>query len=82
VPNEQLAQLVREHFEMKPAGIIRALDLKRPIYRRTAAYGHFGRTPEDGYFTWEKDDRADALRRALGAASRPQPRAAAVRAVL
>jgi len=82
VPNEQLAQLVREHFEMKPAGIIRALDLKRPIYRRTAAYGHFGRTPEDGYFTWEKDDRADALRRALGAASCPQPRAAAVRAVL
>ncbi len=82
VPNEKIAQLVREYFEMKPAAIIRALDLKRPIYQRTAAYGHFGRTPEDGYFTWERDDRADALRRALGAAARPQPRAAAAPAVL
>ena len=82
VPNDRLAALVQEHFEMKPAGIIRALDLKRPIYQKTAAYGHFGRTPEDGYFTWERDDRADALRRALGAASRPQPRVAAAQAVL
>ena len=56
----------------KPAGIIRALDLKRPIYKRTASYGHFGRVAERGYFTWECDDRADALRRALGAAARPQ----------
>ena len=61
VPNEQLAQLVRDHFDLKPAGIIRTLDLKRPIYQRTAAYGHFGRTPEAGYFTWERTDRAATL---------------------
>jgi S-adenosylmethionine synthetase len=61
ISNERLAQLVREHFELKPAGIIRTLDLKRPIYKRTAAYGHFGRPPEAGYFTWERTDRAAAL---------------------
>ena len=61
ISNERLAQLVREHFELKPAGIIRSLDLKRPIYKRTAAYGHFGRPPEAGYFTWERTDRAAAL---------------------
>ena len=66
VPNERLSALVREHFELKPAGIIRALDLKRPIYRRTAAYGHFGRPAENGYFTWERTDRSEALRRAAG----------------
>ncbi len=82
VPNERLAAIVREHFEMKPADIIRALDLKRPIYTRTASYGHFGRVPEGGHFTWEQDDRADALRRAAGAASRPQPRVAAAHAAL
>jgi S-adenosylmethionine synthetase len=82
LPNERLAALVREHFEMKPAEIIRVLDLKRPIYRRTAAYGHFGRVPEGGHFTWELDDRADALRRAAGAASRPQPRVATAQAAL
>jgi S-adenosylmethionine synthetase len=82
VPNERLAALVREHFEMKPAEIIRALDLKRPIYKRTASYGHFGRVPEGGHFTWELDDRADALRRAAGAASRPQPRVAAAQVAL
>jgi S-adenosylmethionine synthetase len=80
--NERIAAIVREHFEMKPADIIRTLDLRRPIYRRTAAYGHFGRVAEDGYFTWERADRADALRRALGAAARPQPRVAAAQAAL
>ena len=80
--NERIAAIVREHFELKPADIIRTLDLRRPIYRRTAAYGHFGRVAEDGYFTWEQADRADALRRALGAAPRPQPRAAAAQAAL
>ncbi len=55
---------------------------ERPIYERTAAYGHFGRVAEDGYFTWERADRADALRRALGAATRPQPRVAAAQAAL
>jgi S-adenosylmethionine synthetase len=82
VPNERLASLVREHFELKPADIIRALDLQRPIYKRTAAYGHFGRTAEGGFFTWESTDRADALRRAVGAAARPQPRLAAAQAAL
>ena len=80
LPNERLSALVREHFELKPAGIIRALDLKRPIYQRTAAYGHFGRTAEDGYFTWERADRADALRRAVGVTPHP-PRRAVVAAV-
>jgi S-adenosylmethionine synthetase len=79
VSNERLATLVREHFELKPAHIIRALDLKRPIYQRTASYGHFGRVAEQGYFTWEQTDRVDALRRAVGAAVRPQPRVEAAR---
>jgi len=82
VPNDRLAALVREHFALKPAEIIRTLDLKRPIYTRTASYGHFGRVAEGGHFTWESADRADALRRALGAASRPQPRVAAAQAAL
>jgi len=82
VPNDRLAAIVRDHFELKPADIIRALDLKRPIYKRTASYGHFGRVAEDGYFTWESADRADALRRALGASVRPQPRLAAAQAAL
>jgi S-adenosylmethionine synthetase len=77
IPNDRLAALVREHFELKPADIIRALDLKRPIYKRTASYGHFGRVAEDGYFTWEQADRADTLRRALGSAPRTQTRVAA-----
>jgi len=55
---------VREHFKLTPKGIIDDLDLRRPIYRKTAAFGHFGRN-EDG-FTWEKTDRADALRKAAG----------------
>jgi len=82
ISNERLAALVREHFEMKPAQIIRALNLKRPIYKRTAAYGHFGRVAEAGYFTWEGTDRAEALRRAVGASVRPQPRVAAAQAAL
>jgi S-adenosylmethionine synthetase len=83
VPNDQLAALVREHFELKPADIIRALDLKRPIYKRTASYGHFGRVAEGGYFTWERTDRAAALQRAAGAAPRRQPaRAASAQAAL
>jgi len=83
LPNDRLAALVREHFEMKPAQIIHALDLKRPIYKRTASYGHFGRAAEAGYFTWERTDRSDALRRALGAGTaRPQARVAAAHAVV
>ena len=53
-------QLVREHFDLRPAAIIRDLDLLRPIFQKTAAYGHFGR--EDANFTWERTDKADALR--------------------
>jgi S-adenosylmethionine synthetase len=57
-------------FDLRPAAIIRDLDLRRPIYRRTAAYGHFGRNDRD--FTWERTDKADALRAAAGLAE-PTP---------
>ncbi|MFN2287378.1 MAG: methionine adenosyltransferase [Chromatocurvus sp.] len=56
----EIAALVREHFDLRPKGLIEMLDLKRPIYRKTAAYGHFGR--EDAEFTWERTDRAELLR--------------------
>lgn len=59
-----IADLVRSHFELRPSGIIRTLNLLRPVYERTAAYGHFGRT-EDG-FTWERTDKAEALKAAAG----------------
>jgi S-adenosylmethionine synthetase len=59
-----LTKLIREHFDLRPAGIIRMLDLIRPIYRQTAAYGHFGRELPD--FTWERTDKADLLRDAAG----------------
>ena len=58
-----IADLVREHFDLRPKGLVDMLDLKRPIYRGTAAYGHFGR--EEEQFTWERTDRADALKAAL-----------------
>jgi S-adenosylmethionine synthetase len=67
VPQPQLERLVREHFDLRPAAILRDLDLRRPIYRKTAAYGHFGR--EDRDFTWERTDRAQALREAAGLAA-------------
>ncbi len=64
IPEDRIVQLVRDHFELKPAGIIRTLNLLRPIYRATAAYGHFGRElPE---FTWEQTDKAEALRQQAG----------------
>ncbi|MDQ7011192.1 MAG: methionine adenosyltransferase domain-containing protein, partial [Mariprofundaceae bacterium] len=63
-PEDQIARLVGEHFDLTPYGINKMLNLVRPIYRQTAAYGHFGRElPE---FTWEATDRADALREAAG----------------
>jgi S-adenosylmethionine synthetase len=62
VSDDDLARLVREHFDLKPAGIIRTLNLKRPIYFETARHGHFGR--EGGNFTWEKTDKANALKSA------------------
>jgi S-adenosylmethionine synthetase len=59
LPEAKLIQLVREHFDLRPRGLIAMLDLKRPIYETTAAYGHFGRAEEA--FTWERTDRAEAL---------------------
>jgi S-adenosylmethionine synthetase len=62
IPEERITQLVREHFSLTPKAIIETLDLRRPVYKPTAAYGHFGRTGAG--FTWERTDRADALRKA------------------
>ncbi len=64
ISEQKISELVREHFDLRPWGIRQMLDLIRPIYRRTAAYGHFGR--EDEEFTWERTDRAEALREAAG----------------
>lgn len=67
VSQDRMVELVRRHFEMKPAAIIRTLDLLRPIYRATSAYGHFGRKPsKDGAFSWEKTEKAEALRADAG----------------
>jgi S-adenosylmethionine synthetase len=66
IPVAQIESLIREHFDLRPAAILRDLDLRRPIYAKTAAYGHFGR--DDGDFTWERTDKADALRAAAGLA--------------
>ena len=63
LPDAEIINLIREHFDLRPRGLIQMLDLKRPIYRQTAAYGHFGRELPD--FTWEKTDKADALKKAL-----------------
>jgi len=65
--DSQIADLVRKHFKLTPRGIIETLNLRRPIYRETARHGHFGR--ELAAFTWEKTDKADSLRRALGLAA-------------
>jgi S-adenosylmethionine synthetase len=64
IPEERITQLVRETFALTPKGIIEALDLRKPIYKPTAAYGHFGRTGPG--FSWERTDRADALRKDAG----------------
>ena len=64
IPDDKLSALVAEHFDLRPKGIIQMLDLLRPIYSKTAAYGHFGR--EEPEFTWEKTDKAAALRAAAG----------------
>jgi S-adenosylmethionine synthetase len=65
IPEEKITEVVRETFQLTPKAIIETLDLRRPIYKDTAAYGHFGR--KGAGFTWEKTDRADALRKAAGA---------------
>ncbi len=63
INDEAIITLIREHFDLRPKGIVDMLDLKRPIYRATAAYGHFGR--EEADFTWEKTDKAEVLAKAL-----------------
>ncbi len=67
VPEEKITELVRKNFSLTPKAIIETLDLRRPVYKPTAAYGHFGRTGAG--FTWERTDRADALRKAAGLAA-------------
>ena len=64
LPEEKIVGLVREHFRLTPKGIIESLNLRRPIYKQTAAFGHFGRRIPD--FTWEKTDKAEALGKAAG----------------
>jgi len=66
IPNSQITEIVRALFKLTPKGIIETLDLRRPIYRPTAAYGHFGRTGPG--FTWERTDKADAIRKEAGSA--------------
>jgi S-adenosylmethionine synthetase len=61
--DEAIVKLIRAHFDLRPRGLIRMLDLKRPIYQKTAAYGHFGRTEHE--FTWERTDKAEELRAAI-----------------
>jgi S-adenosylmethionine synthetase len=64
IPEEKITQIVREHFKLTPRGIMEELDLRRPIYKKTAAFGHFGRSEPE--FTWERTDKASALRAAAG----------------
>ena len=64
ISDEKIAELVHEHFDLRPKGIVQMLDLLRPIYQKTAAYGHFGR--EEPEFTWERTDKAAALRASAG----------------
>ncbi len=68
MPEDQIAELVKQMFPLTPRGIIKHLDLLRPIYKQTARHGHFGRKPgeSDGAFSWEKTDKADALAKAAG----------------
>ena len=63
VSNEKLVEIIRENFDLRPAGIIKMLDLRRPIYKQTAAYGHFGRHDVD--LPWEKLDRVEDLKKYL-----------------
>jgi S-adenosylmethionine synthetase len=73
VPRSRIVELIEKHFDLRPGAIIRDLDLRRPIFRKTAAYGHFGR--DDGDFTWEKTDKADALRKDAGIDERTEAEA-------
>jgi S-adenosylmethionine synthetase len=66
VPDEKIAAALAEVLDLRPRAIIKTLDLLRPIYRKTASYGHFGQAPEGGFFTWERDDKASALAERCG----------------
>jgi S-adenosylmethionine synthetase len=70
VPLKRIEELIREHFDLRPGAILRDLDLMRPIFSKTAAYGHFGRSDHD--FTWERTDKSDELRAAAGLAAEVQ----------
>ena len=61
IPDAKISEIVQHEFDLRPKGIIRMLDLLRPIYRKTAAYGHFGRTENLDVFTWERTDKVSAL---------------------
>ena len=63
VSDEKLVEIIRDNFDLRPAGIIKMLDLRRPIYKQTAAYGHFGRNDLD--LPWEKTDKVDAMKKYL-----------------
>jgi S-adenosylmethionine synthetase len=66
ISDELIIQLVREHFDLRPYGITRMLNLIQPMYKQTAAYGHFGREGSDTAFTWEKTDNVEILKDAAG----------------
>ena len=75
IPDEKIEKLIRNHFDLRPYGIIKMLDLVHPMYQATASYGHFGRTPVEvkhangtkfTAFSWEKTDKAAELRKAAG----------------
>jgi S-adenosylmethionine synthetase len=68
IPDTKIAELVIKHFDLRPKGIVQMLDLLRPVYLATAAYGHFGRT--EAGFSWERTDKAEALREAAGLKAR------------
>jgi S-adenosylmethionine synthetase len=71
VPPSKIIELVQKHFDLRPGAIVRDLDLRRPIFRKTAAYGHFGRDDPD--FSWEKTDKAEALKRDAGVGQKAEP---------
>ena len=65
ISDDKIVKLIREHFDLRPGGIIAMLDLRKPMYRETASYGHFGRKPGKNSFTWEKTDKAAALKASI-----------------
>jgi len=69
IPDEEIAELISKHFDLRPGAIIQQLDLRRPIYQQLAAYGHFGR--DDLNLTWERTDKAEALKAAAAAKLQP-----------